>query len=457
MDIRTIRTEGLGDATYVMIHEGLAVVVDPQRDIDRFETVLEETGAELRFVLETHLHNDYISGGRDLARRLHGELILPAGAAPVFRHRPAFHQEDINAGPLTLRPIHTPGHTPEHISYAVILEGRPVAVFSGGSLLVGAAGRSDLLGVERAETLARLQYLSVNRLAQLPEEVGLYPTHGEGSFCTASGAGKDTSTIGEEKRNNPVLAYPDEDSFVKGQLSGLAPYPAYYRFMGPANVSGVEPIGSLRAPNLTEDEVARLDEEVFIVDARPKTDYAAGHISGSVAIELRDDFGVWTGWVLPYGSPIALVTNPDQDSEEAIRQLARIGFDDVRGVVTGLSSWQGALRSYRTVDVDEFTDAIDAGAQILDVRAPNEWDEGIVTDSVLSYVPDVVATTPQGLDPDRPVWLACATGYRANIAGSVLESRGFEPVVLLDTGVTEVLTLLSKKGLDRWCAGPMAT
>ena len=220
MQIHNVRTPGLGDNTYVLVHEGIGVVVDPQRDFDRFESILNETGAGLRFVLETHLHNDYISGGRDLARSAGGELVVPAGAAPVFRHRPAFHHEYLDGGPLVIRPIHTPGHTPEHTSYLVVIDEEPVALFSGGSLLVGSAGRPDLLGFDRADSLARLQYRSVNRLAELPESVGLYPTHGAGSFCTSSGAGALTSTIGQEKKTNPVLTYPDEDSFVAGQLSG---------------------------------------------------------------------------------------------------------------------------------------------------------------------------------------------------------------------------------------------
>ena len=147
MKIDIVRTEGLGDSTYVVSHDGVALGVDPQRDIDRFQRVLNDSDSELRFVLETHLHNDYISGGRDLAKSLDAELVLPSGAAPVFRHRPAFHNEQLNGGSLTIRPIHTPGHTPEHMSYLIMIDGEEIAVFTGGSLLVGSAGRSDLLGI----------------------------------------------------------------------------------------------------------------------------------------------------------------------------------------------------------------------------------------------------------------------------------------------------------------------
>lgn len=445
MKIHNVRTEGLGDNTYVLVHEGAGVVVDPQRDFDRFEAVLNQTGADLRFVLETHLHNDYISGGRYLAKQAGGELVLPAGAAPVFRHRPAFHHEDLDGGTFVIRPIHTPGHTPEHTSYLVLIDNEPVAVFSGGSLLVGSAGRPDLLGFDRADTLARLQHTSVHRLAQLPEEVGLYPTHGAGSFCTASGAGSFTSTIGAERKSNPVLAYPDEDSFVEGQISGLVPYPSYYAHMGPANVNGAEPIAGYDIPTIEESGFAALSEDAHVIDARPKPDFAAGHLPGSLAIELRNDFGVWAGWVVPFNEPLVLVMNPDQDLEEALRQLARIGFDDVRGVILDLESWSTNLESYRLATVDEFARAITEGAQLLDTRAPNEWGTGFVEESTRCYAPDVVFDTPDTLDQDRPVWIACETGYRASIAASALQSRGFEPVVLTDAGVTEIVRKLSNQ------------
>ncbi|HIE21308.1 MAG TPA: MBL fold metallo-hydrolase [Acidimicrobiia bacterium] len=441
MKIHAIRTEGLGDTSYVLVHDGSALVVDPQRDIDRFEGLVNETGAEVRLVLETHLHNDYVSGGRDLARRLGAELVFPAAAAPVFRHRPAFHHEDIEAGSLVVRPLHTPGHTPEHTSYLVLVDGQPEAVFSGGSLLVGSAGRSDLLGRSRAESLARLQYTSVRRLAELPDDVGLYPTHGSGSFCTASGAGAHTSTIGAEKRTNPVLSYPDEDSFAAAQLSALVPYPAYYRYMGPANITGVAAVTDFSVPVVSEEDFIGLESEVRVVDARPKAEFAAGHLPGSVGAELRNDFGVWVGWVLPFNSPLVLVMNPDQDIEEALRQLARIGFDDVRGVITDLPDWQRDLTSYRTAGTEEFVQAVTSGAQVLDVRAPDEWELGTIDGAILAYVPDVVAATPEELDPSRPVWVACESGYRASIAASFLEQRGLEPVVLTGAGVPDLLRL----------------
>ncbi len=443
--VENIRTEGLGDSTYIVVHDGLAVVVDPQRDLDRFERVLEDTGSELRLVLETHLHNDYVSGGKSLAEELDAELVLPAGAAPAFRHRPAFHHEDIEAGPIRVRPIHTPGHTPEHMSYLVLIEGEMFGVFSGGSLLVGSAGRTDLLGKERADTLARLQYLSVNRLADLPEDVALYPTHGAGSFCTASGTGELTSTIGDERKTNPVLAYPDEDSFVEGQLEGLVPYPSYYRHMGPTNLTGPPPPPELVTPEIDRGDLEAIEDDVAIVDMRPKAEFSRGHIEESIGIPLRDDFGVWVGWVVPYQAPLVLVANDDQSVDEARRQLLRIGFDDVRGVILNLSEWKGDLLSYRAIDKQGFAEAVEDGKQILDVRAPDEWKTGTIEGSILQYAPDVTREPSEDLEPDREVYIACGTGYRATITASFLEKRDFDPVVLIDGGVTEVLSALSNR------------
>jgi glyoxylase-like metal-dependent hydrolase (beta-lactamase superfamily II)/rhodanese-related sulfurtransferase len=432
--VETIRTPGLGDSTYVLIHDVWAIVVDPQRDIDRFEAVLDESGADMRLVIETHIHNDYVSGGLDLSRKTGAELLMPAGAAPVFRFRPAFHNEDIEIGAMTIRPIHTPGHTPEHTSYLVMVDGVEYAVFSGGSLLVGSAGRTDLLGEERAETLATLQYGSLNRLAALPDAVGLYPTHGAGSFCTAAGSVGHTSTIGAERSTNPALGYPDEAAFVKGQLAGLVPYPAYYRHMGSINLEGAtEPV--LTAPLLDE-----IPPGVTVVDARNRHHFAAGHVPGALGIELQDSFGTWVGWLTEHNTPLVLVMDPDQDVGEAMRQLARIGYDDVRGVVTNPAD---ATETFRTVDAVQFAEAVRSGAQILDVRAPNEWEEGVIDDSILSYLPEVAEDTPPGLDRSEPVWIACGSGLRANIAAGILQSRGFEPVILADGGATNVLSQTS--------------
>ena len=446
MEITTFRTPGLGDSTYLLESDGVAVIVDPQRDVERFEQAVSESGVQLTHVLETHIHNDYVSGGRELARRTSARLVLPASSGAAFDHLPAFHNEDLDAGPLVIRPVHTPGHTPEHMSYVMVVEGESGAVFSGGSLLVGSAGRSDLLGDDRAVQLARLQYLSVHRLAGLPDETGLYPTHGEGSFCTASGVGRATSTIGLERRTNPVLAYPDAQAFVAGQLGGLQPYPSYYAHMGPINLMGPEP---LRPYELQLYDPADLPEDAALVDIRPQDAYAAGHIPGSIGLEMSDSVAVWAGWLLPFDSPVILVAQPGQDVLEAARQFGRIGFDNVLGVVYGVDDWAGNGRtpaSFETRTPDQLADSIRASdsPQILDVRSPGERSLEYIAGSIHRYAPDLRHGLPDELDRSRDVWVVCASGYRSLAATVFLEAEGIRPIVVITGGVPEVLHHLAR-------------
>lgn len=435
MNITTFVTPGLGDSTYLFEHDGVGIVIDPQRDVDRFVDAASDL--DTRFVLETHLHNDYISGGRAVAATTGSELVLPASSGAAFDHRPAFHMEDLDGGPITVRPIHTPGHTPEHVSYLVLIDGEPIALFSGGSLLVGSAGRSDLLGMARAETLAKLQYGSVMRLAQLPDAVELYPTHGAGSFCTSSVAETAASTIGREKLTSPVLSHPDVESFVEDALTGLQPYPDYYAHMGPINLAGPGPMPN--AP-ISHFAVSQIPDGAHVVDVRPQALYAAGHLPGSYGLELEDQMGVWAGWLIPFDAPIVLVATRIQDAEPAVVQLARIGFDQVIGIVTDLGDAE-ALVTYRQASTDALRDELAAGTpQILDVRSPGEWEGGSIPGAVHAYVPNLREAIPASLDRDRPVWVICGGGYRSQMAVVYLEAAGFNPIVVTGGGVENVLT-----------------
>jgi hydroxyacylglutathione hydrolase len=447
MEIQSIRTPGLGDTTYLIGHEGAGILVDPQRDLDRL-LAGSAAGLEVRWILETHVHNDYLSGAPVAAARTGARLVLPAGAGAAFPHVAALHGEELRDGDLAIRPLHTPGHTPEHISYLLLVGGEPTAVFTGGSLLVGSAGRTDLLGRERARQLARLQHASVQRLAALPDEVSVYPTHGQGSFCTTTGGGgQAASTIGEEKRSSWVLGFSDTEAFADAMLEGLAPYPTYYVHMAPLNLRGAGPLPDVRVPELAASDVASLREAAAIVDLRPRAAFAAGHVPGSLGVELQDQFGTWVGWLLPFAVPVVLVADPGQDVDEAVTQLARIGFDDVRGVLRGLHSWRQEgheVDSYRRVSVDEVTAAVrDAiGVQVLDVRSPSEWESERIPGSVHRYLPDLVSRPPEALRADAPVVLACASGFRASAAAGMLERHALEPVVLDGGGVEDVVTAL---------------
>lgn len=446
LDVRSIRTPSLGDATYVVSHGGYGIVVDPQRDIQRFLDIIDAEGIAVTHVLETHMHNDYISGGRALALRTDADLVIPAGAGATFPFVPAFHQEDLEAeAGLVIRPLHTPGHTLAHCSYVVLVDGVPEAVFTGGSLLVGAAGRSDLLGADLAHQLSVLQYGSLQRIARLPDSTGVYPTHGEGSFCTASGAGRTTSTVGREKAENPLYAFEDAESFAADQLAGLVPYPSYYAFMGPANRRGPDALPTPSVPELPPDRVAALaDDGAAVLDGRDRHAFAAAHVPGALGIELGDSFAPWAGWLLEYDTPVVLVLDTGQDAVLAATELGRIGFEHIRGVMRGMAQWEASGRptaSFETADAARLVEemAADPGLQVIDVRDPLEWAAGHLEGSVHRYVPDLAHGLPGGIDADRPVWLVCRTGNRATIAAAALEARGITPTVVTKGGVPDIL------------------
>lgn len=439
MEIHSFRTPGLGDQSYLLEHEGKAILVDPQRDISRFLDEVAARDLDLRFVLETHLHNDYVSGAEQAALRTGAELVLPAAAAAAYRYTPAFHLEELQGEDgVAIRPLHTPGHTPEHTSYVILLDGKEVAVFSGGSLLVGSAGRPDLLGPERAETLARLQHQSLHRLAALPGEVELLPTHGEGSFCTSSGAGKYTSTIADEVRDNPLLQIGNADEMAKEMLRLPMPIPGFYRFMGPTNTLGVKPMPEQTRAALTAQELRR--EDLHVVDMRLRQRQAQGLVDGSVAIEMGIDFGSWAGWLVPYNEPLAIVADSDQDAEEAINQLAQIGFDTVVGVANALPD-DAFGAGFTMIDVDEARRLHGEGVQLLDVRMPSELEQVRAPGAIERFVADVFTQgIPEELDQDAPVLVACAGGRRAAIAASRLVAEGFADVrVLNDGGVPDLV------------------
>ncbi len=446
MEVHAIRTPSLGDATYVLSHGGYAVVVDPQRDIDRFLDVIEADRLAVTHVLETHMHNDYISGGKDLAERTNADLVIPAAAGATFSFVPAFHHQDLEgeAG-LTIRPIHTPGHTLAHTSYLVLLEGVPHAVFTGGSLLVGAAGRSDLLGEDLAHQLAVLQYGSLQRLAELPDETGVYPTHGEGSFCTASGAGRTTSTIKQEKAENPLYEFEDAESFAKNQLAGLVPYPSYYAFMGPANKLGPSALATPTVPELNPYEVASaMKAGAAVLDGRNRYAFAAGHVKGALGVEVGDSFAPWAGWLLDYNTELVLVLDEDQDEVLAATELGRIGFERIKGVMRGIAGWRDAhmdVASHETADIKALVEAqrSNPAVQVLDVRDPLEWDAGHLPGTLHCYVPDINGELLSDLETDRPVWVVCRSGNRASIAAARLERLGLTPIVVAKGGVPDAL------------------
>lgn len=427
MIVESIRTASLGDTSYVVAHDGVGVVVDPQRDTGRFLDAVDRLGVTITHVLDTHVHNDYLSGAPALADELGADLVMPAGSGVAFAFVPAFHLEEIKGdGALSIRPLHTPGHTPEHTSYLILVDGAPSAVCTGGSLLFGSAGRTDLLGRSLADGLARLQHGSVHRLAELPGTVELLPTHGAGSFCASSAVpSRARSTIADEVATNPVLALPDVEAFVTDQLGGLLPYPDYYAAMAPLNRARPP---ALTTPRPTPTNV--VDDDAWVVDLRPRDRYFAGHVPGSLNIEWGSSFAPWTGWLVPFGTPVHLVLDRLQDPVWAITELGRIGYE-VSGVTTDLTGID--LVPGTTATAEDLIEALASGATVVDVRDPHEYETGHLNGSIHRYVPDLRHDVPG--DARSPVWVTCASGFRASIAAGLVERAGRTAVTVTAGGV----------------------
>jgi glyoxylase-like metal-dependent hydrolase (beta-lactamase superfamily II)/rhodanese-related sulfurtransferase len=444
-------TPGLGDNSYLLVSGDEAAVIDPQRDAWRFLAVAEAQKLRMRYVLETHVHNDYVSGALEIRAAARAEIAAPARGRYEFPIRGVAEGDELHLGGLRLVAWETPGHTPEHLAWLVYESGLPdpVAVFSGGSLIVGSAGRTDLLGAGLTDELTRAQFRSLRRLAALPRAVQLLPTHGAGSFCTASVPSMErTTTIGAELAQNAALAPRDEDAFARQQLAGLRAYPAYYAHMGPLNRAGPRVLGRLPVvPPLAVEVVARrLEAGSWVIDARAREAFAAAHVPGSLNIELDAMFGTYVGWLTPFDSRLVLVL-PEPGSGalgEAVTQLIRIGYERVEGYLEGgLDAWQSSgrpARAYPVASVDDLCRAYLDGTpiRVLDVRQQGEWDAGHVPGSLhihLGDLPGRLADVPR----DREVWTACASGHRASIAASLLDRAGIPARVVGKGGVPEWL------------------
>ena len=439
LEIVPIETPTLGDRSY-LAHDGrVAFVVDPQRDIDRVLDMAGRAGVRITHVFETHIHNDYVTGGFALAQ-VTGAAYHVNAADPVgFDRVPISDGEVIQVtAVLGVRVLATPGHTYTHLSYVVEADGEPVGVFTGGSLLYGSTGRPDLLGSDHTIALAHAQYQSTQRLAaEVPSSAEVFPTHGFGSFCSATQSESSASTLGQEKETNPVLTA-DEDDFVATLLAGLDAWPAYYTHMAPANLAGPG------APDLSPPRPAdpaelghRIDAGEWVVDLRSRTAFAAGHVPRTLSFGLDGSFATYLGWLIPWGSPLTLLGETPEHVAEAQRELVRIGIDRPAAAFIGTPEHWAGDRGLATLRIARFGDLADASRTgsgqrmvVLDVRRDLEWAEGHLLGSVhipLHELLDRLDEVPAG-----QVWVHCRSGYRASLAASLLAARGRDAVIVDD-------------------------
>jgi hydroxyacylglutathione hydrolase len=420
-----ISDEALGNTSYLVpCGHGLAFSVDPRRDVDEHLSSAARLGVRIAAVFETHLHADFISGSLELQRASGADVYGAADARLGFPHTPVASGARVRIGDVDVEVIGTPGHTPEHVSYLATI-GDSRTVFSGGSLIVGGAARTDLTGTERTEELARAQYASFRRLASLPDATVLCPTHGGGSFCSATRARAVTSTIGQERKSNPLLDAPDEVTFVERVLDGFGSYPTYFQHLRDVNRSGPKLLSDL--PDATRippsDAQRAVERGAWLIDGRSISAWAAAHPKGSVSIELRPAFASWLGWVVPFGAAVVLVLEPDQ-VVEALRLSRRIGYDNVSSWLT-FEDWRDAglpMSSIESIGAEEAVERIRNGpATVLDIRQRAEHAAAHLPGALHLELGDIIAgKTPETSE----VITYCGHGERSATAASLLVRRG---------------------------------
>lgn len=435
-----IHTEGIAEISYVIGDDstGVAAVVDPRADVSIYLEMARRLKMSLTHIFETHIHADLVSGARELAKQSGTAKIyasVEGEASYGFEVEPVRNGDLIDIGALRVTARHTPGHTPEHMSYELEEKGRgrPYAVLTGDSLFVNSAGRPDLLGDNAEELASELYDTFFNYFAKLDDGVIIYPAHGAGSPCGADIGDRLESTIGYEKRFNPYFQKKDRSEFIEQALSTAPPEPTYYKRMKRINAEGPEVLGHLpTVPALAVDQFKyKLDNgKGILIDTRSALAFGGGHIEGALNIGASPMLTVWAGWLLDPQEPILLVLEDDTMVEKVTQLFVRSGYTRFAGYLAGgMGSWDTA--GHRLVDVPQMTvhevETCTSDLQVLDVRAPSEWEAGHIPCAKHVFVPEIVERL-DGLDQARPVVTYCATGYRASTAASILQKRGFDDV-----------------------------
>ena len=430
----------LAQASYMVGSEGEAAVVDPRRDVDEYIAEARAQGLTIRHVIETHLHADFVSGHRELAKRTGAKIYFGAKAAAAFPHVAVKDGDEIRMGKVRLRFLETPGHTPESISVVVTdlaTSEEPQAVLTGDTLFIGDVGRPDLLGAKISpDTLAGQLYDSLHeKLLKLPDAVAVYPAHGAGSLCGRNISSETSSTIGQQRQFNYALRPMTRAEFVALVTADLPEAPDYFSRDARLNREGPGSLAALPAPAaLSPDEVERrVAAGALLLDARAAAEHGNGHVAGSLQIGLGGQFASWAGSLVAPDAEIVLVLEDETAVGEVQTRLARVGLENVVGYLAGgIRAWDASGRTLaRTeqIGVDELAARIGEGGDlaVVDVRRPGEWQTGHIAEAVSVPLHELAARA-EGFDRDTPVAAMCAGGYRSAIATSVLERLGFRKV-----------------------------
>lgn len=430
----------LAHASYLIGSRGEAAVVDPQRDVDQYLDEARANNLQIKYVIETHLHADFVSGHRELADRAGAEIVFGEKAAASFPHRAVKDGDEIRLGDVVLRVMETPGHTPESVSILVIdtaESSEPQKVLTGDTLFIGDVGRPDLAGAKgyTPQMMAEMMYESLHeKLLKLSDDVEVYPAHGAGSMCGRNISKETSSTIGEQRKFNYALKPMSKEEFVRLMTTDMPPAPAYFSADAEINRAGAPALDAISQPTpLSPEEFDQLSESGHtVLDVRSAGDFGQGHVPGAINIGLGGQFAIWAGSLIPMTSPLLLVAESEEKMQEAVMRLARVGIESVQGYLAGgMLAWHEAGKPVSTVeqitvaDLNELIES-DTELQVVDVRRPAEYDGGHVpkaTPAPLSVLRENVPA--MSLDPAKPTAVICAGGYRSSAATSILEQQGF--------------------------------
>lgn len=433
---------------------GEIAIVDPKRDIDTYLDFAQANDVKITHIFETHIHADYASGARQLAQSTgatlwasgydHGETFEMA-----FAHRDIFAGDAIEIGAVRIEALHTPGHTPEHLSFLVYDGTRsplvPMLMLTGDFLFVGSLGRPDLLGDEAKRALATQLYHSAHvKIDNLPDGLEIYPAHGSGSLCGSGMSGRPVSTLGYERIANPYLNKElTREEFVEQILATVPPFPEYYKRMKRVNSKGPQLFddlpGSIR---LDLDAVWKhVQEGHAVIDLRDPQSFSTGHIAGAFGIGVGTSVSTWASWVVSYDTPIILVVPDEESVASTIRALIRVGLDDIRGYICcGMESWLEAgypIRRLKMVSPTDLSHSLqnDDAIHVLDVRNDEEWHSGHISDSIHIMAGQLLDNLGRLSKEVDQLAVVCGSGYRSTVASSVLERAGFENLVNVAGGI----------------------
>ena len=432
MRVHEFVDEGLGHSSYVIdLGNDTAAVIDPPRFPIAHEQLADREGLRIAWTVDTHSHADYVTGSPGLAARRRATFIAPAASRLETPHRPVTDGDRVELAPgLVLVALATPGHTRDHHSYVLEESGTQAALFSGGSLMVGTVGRTDLCGPDLAEPLAHEMFRGLRRFDDLPASLAVYPTHGAGSFCSAPGASQRTSTIGHERATNPLFSIGDEDRFVERLVAGFGTFPSYFARLPELNRLGPTRYDSLpELAQLTTNDVQRhLESGAVIVDARPAATFAVGHVPGSLSNTLRPVFASWLGWLVEPDRALIFVLGDDQDRDDLVRQCLDVGQERLLGELHGgITAWVAAGLPTATLPMVDATHLV---GPIVDVRQANEYATSHVPGALNIELGQVAHSTV----PDGALAVMCGHGERAMTGASILQALGHHDLAVLAGG-----------------------